>query len=150
MEIINILNNKATGGLFPDITILMDCAEDIGIKRALERNKDSLQEGQGRFEKEKMEFHYRVRQGYLTLADKNRDRYIVIDASKTVDEVERDIIKPDRLFRIRRHTERLEGFFIGGFQFKECKQDFQEKAVVIDIAYVAENSPHEILPLVEG
>lgn len=92
MEIINILNNKATGGLFPDITILMDCPEDMGIKRALERNKDSSQEDQGRFEKEKMEFHHRVRQGYLTLADKNKDRYFVIDAAKTIDEVEKDII----------------------------------------------------------
>jgi dTMP kinase len=93
MEIINILNSKATGGLSPDITILMDCPEDIGIKRALERNKDSLQEDQGRFEKEKMEFHQRVRQGYLTLAEENEDRYIVIDAAKSVDEVEKDIIK---------------------------------------------------------
>lgn len=93
MEIINILNSKATGGLSPDITILMDCPEDIGIKRALERNKDSLQEDQGRFEKEKMEFHQRVRQGYLTLAEENEDRYIVIDAAKAVDEVEKDIIK---------------------------------------------------------
>jgi len=93
MEIINILNNKATGGLLPDVTILMDCEEDVGIKRALERNKESSQEDQGRFEKEKMEFHRRVRQGYLTLADKNKDRYIIIDAAKTVDEVEKDIIK---------------------------------------------------------
>lgn len=93
MEIIDILNNKATGGLLPDITVLMDCEEDVGIKRALERNKDSSQEDQGRFEKEKMEFHHRVRQGYLTLADKNQDRFIVIDAAKPVDEVEKDIIR---------------------------------------------------------
>jgi dTMP kinase len=93
LEIINILNKKATGGLLPDVTILMDCEEDVGIKRALERNKESSQEDQGRFEKEKMEFHHRVRQGYLTLADKNKGRYIVIDAAKTVDEVEKDIIR---------------------------------------------------------
>ncbi|MFC1840964.1 dTMP kinase [Thermodesulfobacteriota bacterium] len=93
MEIINILNNEATRGLSPDITILMDCPEEIGINRALARNKDSSQEDQGRFEKEKMEFHHRVRKGYLTLAEENKDRYIVIDAAKPIDEVERDIIK---------------------------------------------------------
>jgi len=93
MEIIDILNNKATRGLSPDITILMDCPEDIGIKRALERNKISSQEDQGRFETEKMEFHHRVRQGYLTLAEKNKDRYIIIDSSKKVDEVEKDIMQ---------------------------------------------------------
>lgn len=92
MEIINTLNNKATGGLSPDITILMDCPEEVGINRALERNKDDLQEDQGRFEKEKMEFHHRVRHGYLTLAEENRDRFIVIDATKSVAEVEADII----------------------------------------------------------
>lgn len=93
MEIVNILNNKATGGLSPDITILMDCSEEVAIKRALERNKDSSQEDQGRFEKEKMEFHKRVRDGYLTLAEENKDRYIIIDAAKSVAEVETDIIK---------------------------------------------------------
>ncbi len=93
MEIIDILNNQATDGLVPDITVLMDCTEEIGIKRALERNKDSSQEDQGRFEKEKMEFHHRVRRGYLTLAENNRDRYIVIDASKPVGEVEMDVIR---------------------------------------------------------
>ena len=93
MEIIDILNNQATGGLMPDITVLMDCTEEIGIKRALDRNKDSSQEDQGRFEKEKMEFHHRVRRGYLTLAEDNRDRYIVIDASKPLGEVEMDVIR---------------------------------------------------------
>lgn len=92
MEIIDLLNHKATGGLLPDITILMDCPEETGIKRALERNKDTSQEDQGRFEKEKMDFHHRVRQGYLALSQKYSDRYIIIDASRPINAVEEDVI----------------------------------------------------------
>lgn len=91
MELIEFLNNQATAGLSPDLTILMDCPEDIGLKRALERNKIENLEDQGRFEKEKREFHHKVRMGYLTLAEKYRGRFRIIDASRSIDEVKKDI-----------------------------------------------------------
>lgn len=91
MELIEMLNNQATLGICPDLTILMDCPEDIGLRRALERNKNENLEDQGRFEKEKMEFHHKVRNGYLLLADKYKDRFRIVDASGTVDEVKKDI-----------------------------------------------------------
>ena len=78
-------------GVSPDLTILMDCPENIGLKRALERNKTQNLEDQGRFEKEKMEFHHKVRKGYLSLAEKYRDRFRIIDASRSIDEVKKDI-----------------------------------------------------------
>lgn len=92
MDLIRTLNEKATSGLSPDITILMDCPEDIGLKRALDRNRDQSMEDLGRFEKEKMEFHHRVRKGYLALAERYRERFYIIDASKSVAEVEQDIL----------------------------------------------------------
>lgn len=91
MELIKSLNRKASAGVKPDITILMDCPEEVGIKRALERNKNQNLEDQGRFEKEKMEFHRRVREGYLDLAQKCRDRFRVVDAARSVEEVKKDI-----------------------------------------------------------
>ena len=91
MELIEFLNSQATAGLSPDLTILMDCPENIGLKRALERNKTQNLEDQGRFEKEKMEFHHKVRKGYLSLAEKYRDRFRIIDASRSIDEVKKDI-----------------------------------------------------------
>ena len=91
MDLISYLNNLAAEGASPDLTILMDCPEDIGLKRALERNRIEDLEDQGRFEKEKMEFHRRVREGYLNLAEKYKDRFRVIDASRSIDEVKEDI-----------------------------------------------------------
>ena len=92
MELIDFLNRQASAGVCPDLTLLMDCPEDIGLKRALERNKIQNLEDQGRFEKEKMEFHRMVRGGYLELAEKYKDRFRIIDASRSVEEVKEDIL----------------------------------------------------------
>ena len=91
MELIGFLNSQAAAGVCPDLTILMDCPEDIGLKRALARNRTQNLEDQGRFEREKMDFHRKVRMGYLALAEKHRDRFRIIDAARTVDEVTGDI-----------------------------------------------------------
>ncbi len=91
MDLIGLLNNKAACGLCPDLTILLDCPENVGLKRALARNKKLDLEAQGRFEKEKLEFHRKVRNGYLALADSYKDRFRVIDASRSVDRIGKDI-----------------------------------------------------------
>ena len=91
VELIEYLNRETAAGVCPDLTILMDCPEDIGLKRALERNKLKNLEDQGRFEKEKMEFHRRVRNGYLALAEKHKARFRIINASGPVHEVRQDI-----------------------------------------------------------
>ncbi len=91
MKLIGFLNNQAASGIYPDLTILMDCPEDIGLKRALERNKNKNLEDQARFEKEKIEFHRKVRNGYLALAEKNKHRFRIIDASRNIEEVKQDI-----------------------------------------------------------
>lgn len=73
------LNRLASSGIKPDMTILLDCPTDLGLKRALERNRRFKNEREGRFEKEQIEFHYRVRRGYLALAKKEPDRVKRID-----------------------------------------------------------------------
>lgn len=98
MTLIKALNDKVTKGIQPDITFLLDCPADIGLKRALKRNKALFQEGQDRFEREKMDFHLEIRRGYLQLARQETQRFVVIDATLSPDEVERNIfrhIKPD-------------------------------------------------------
>ena len=91
MDLISFLNSLAAEGASPDLTILMDCPEDIGLTRALERNRTQDLEDQGRFEKEKMEFHRKVRGGYLNLAEKYQDRFTIIDASRSINEIKEDI-----------------------------------------------------------
>lgn len=82
------LNDVAVQGLWPDVTILLDVDPKVGLERANARN---TQEGktisEGRFEAESMAFHTSVREGYLSWASKYRNRFIVIDASRTPDEV---------------------------------------------------------------
>ena len=97
MKLIRALNDKVAQGIRPDITFLLDCSVDVGLDRALRRNKTVSQKDQDRFEREKMDFHMKVRRGYLELAHKEPKRFVIIDATMPKDEVEKNIfqhIKP--------------------------------------------------------
>ena len=97
MALIKTLNEKACLGLSPQITFLLDCPVEIGLQRAIARNKILLEEGQERFERESVEFHEAVRNGYLFIAREARERFIVVDGTLSEDELEHVIfqyIKP--------------------------------------------------------
>jgi len=81
------LNRVASEGIKPDLTFLLDCPTDMGLKRALRRNKKLRQEKEGRFEREKIQFHNRVRKGYLAIAKKEPDRVKVIDTRQGEEKV---------------------------------------------------------------
>jgi dTMP kinase len=81
------LNRVASEEIMPDITFLLDCPADTGLKRALRRNQMLRQEKEGRFEKEKIQFHHRVRRGYLAIAKDEPHRVKVIDTRLGEDEV---------------------------------------------------------------
>ncbi len=88
LDELRTLNAWATGGLIPDLTLLFDLPEDLGLSRALSRNDASAAlQDEGRFEGEDLRFHRRVREGYLTLARSEPLRYIVIDAQGTTDDI---------------------------------------------------------------
>jgi len=92
MDLILDLNNLVTRGLKHDITLLLDLQPETGIERALRRNNALTQDGQDRFEKEKMGFHKKVRNAYLEMSRRER-RFSVIDASLSEDAVEEEILK---------------------------------------------------------
>lgn len=76
------LNDIAVAGNWPDLTVLLDIEVEVGLKRALTRNiREGKASEEGRFEAEKMDFHTRVREGYLTWAAINKERIRVVDAS---------------------------------------------------------------------
>jgi len=77
------LNRWATGGLVPDLTILLDLSPAAGLGRR-ERSADRL-------EAEPAEFHQRVRAGFLALADAEPERYLVLDAIRPPAELSREI-----------------------------------------------------------
>ena len=84
------LNALATGGLVPDLTFLVDCAADVGLKRAWARINASAGAREDRFEKEELAFHRRVREGFLAIAGA-APRVKVIDGSREISTVHREI-----------------------------------------------------------
>jgi len=77
----------------PDRTLLFDIDAAVGLERARERNRAAgLDVTEGRFEDEAVEFHERVRAGYLELAAADAQRFRIIDASDTLDRVERSVL----------------------------------------------------------
>jgi dTMP kinase len=73
------LNHLSSQGVRPDVTFLLDCPSDVGLKRAIQRNRTLKQEKEERFEREEIQFHRRVRKGYLAIARKEPRRVKVID-----------------------------------------------------------------------
>jgi dTMP kinase len=80
------LNDWATEGLMPDLTLLYDIDEATGLARAHRRNA-AMEVDEGRFEAEDLRFHRRVREGYLAMAVAAPQRFKVIDGHGTIDEV---------------------------------------------------------------
>lgn len=82
------INDMATGGLMPDLTLLLDLPVHCGLERAGLRNRE---EGtvlsEGRFDAESLEFHERVRQGYRSLAAEEPERFAIIDAAQPPEDV---------------------------------------------------------------
>ena len=79
--------------LVPDTTLVFDIDVEIALTRARSRNLTSDQSHMGRFEAEEIDFHRRVRDGYLDLAAGDPSRYTVINGSGTPEEVHRRIMK---------------------------------------------------------
>jgi dTMP kinase len=73
------LSILATGGLRPDLTVLLDIPPEVGLSR--------LTGPADRLEAEAIEFHERVRQTFLDLASQSRERYVVLNATLTADQI---------------------------------------------------------------
>jgi dTMP kinase len=86
MNVIGTLDRIATGGLKPDLTILLDIDVETGLMRNRGANKVD------RLELEDIEFHKRVRNGYHELAKREPERIKIIDASGTMEEILQKII----------------------------------------------------------
>lgn len=90
--LLNSLNDVAVAGAWPQRTILLDLEAEQGLRRALARNlENDACVNEGRFEAEQLDFHSRVRQGYLALAGQHPRRFAVIDAAKDAAAVAEDV-----------------------------------------------------------
>ena len=84
-ETINQVISLATSGLIPDLTLFFDISVDEAISRTNSRSNDGEQKN--RMDSETIDFYERVRASYLQIAEGEPERFCVIDASGSTDEV---------------------------------------------------------------
>jgi dTMP kinase len=87
LDEVRTLSRWATQGLVPDLTVLLDLPPDVGLARARGRAVAD------RLESESLDFHQRVRQTFRALAEAEPDRYLVVDAQQTPEEIAAEIRK---------------------------------------------------------
>lgn len=78
------MDHLATGGIYPDLTFLLDVPVKAGLARARKRTR-----GQDRIESESIRFHERVRKAYLVLGNKSQDKTVKIDGNRPIPEVQK-------------------------------------------------------------
>jgi dTMP kinase len=86
------LNKWACRGVVPDVTFVIDCTPEVGLKRALTRiaaNETGPRED--RFEREDIEFHTRIRDGYLYLAKQEPARIKLVNGERDIDVIHKEI-----------------------------------------------------------
>src|SRR5262245_18961982 len=94
LGLLQSLNDISSQGIKPDITLLFDCPAEIGLSRTARRQSHTASgRNEDRFEREKIEFHERVRAGFLELARAEPNRFRIIDAARSAKEVGQEIKK---------------------------------------------------------
>ena len=78
LDLIKSITNEAIDGLIPSTTFLLDCDIDTCLSRI---NKKDRMENEGR------EFLIKVKNGFLKLANANKNRYVIVDANKNINEI---------------------------------------------------------------
>ena len=93
-EFIKLINDYSSLGIKPDLTLLFDLPVETGLRRATDRDnllKDASTTD--RFEKESMEFHNKVRNGYLDILKNEPARFRLIDADRGIDAIHQDALR---------------------------------------------------------
>ena len=87
LKLISNLYNLAVRNLQPNLTIILDLPAEVGLGRAKERGV-----GGTRYERMGLEFHRRLRNGFLSIANDNPERCTVIDASQSIEKISKNIV----------------------------------------------------------
>jgi len=83
LEMLRAITAFATAGLKPDLTLYLDIAPEEGLQR-----RQAGGEEWNRLDAETLDFHRRVRAGYMALIAQESERWVVIDAARSVEEVQ--------------------------------------------------------------
>ena len=87
INLIKQLNEIATEGIKPDITFLIDIPVEEGLKRIKQTRQAD------RIEDEDIQFHKRLREGFLKIAENEKDRIVVLDGLETPDNIFKKVIE---------------------------------------------------------
>jgi dTMP kinase len=91
-DFIRQMCDLSSDALKPDRTLLFDLPVDVGLRRALDRaSRAGNAPAEDRFEREALNFHERVREGYLYLARQEPERFRVIDGGKAITDIFREV-----------------------------------------------------------
>ena len=91
LKLLGELNRLASGGIQPNLTIVLDCPAAIGIARTRARASGGAR-GYDRFEGEQLDFHRRVREGFLAISRAEPSRVRVIDSTRELHTVTADVL----------------------------------------------------------
>ena len=92
LEAVTNLNKWVTEGILPTVTFIIDCPPEIGLKRALARiDTRTGSNKEDRFEREDIEFHKKVREGYLKLAKTEPNRIKIINGDRDIPVIHKEI-----------------------------------------------------------
>jgi dTMP kinase len=86
----------ATGGLQPDLTLFFDLPIEKAVLRAKSRTNDEAV--RNRMDSETTDFYRRVREAYLTIAEKEPKRFRIVEASRSVEEIRKSVMEIVRNF----------------------------------------------------
>lgn len=95
-ETIKQVIRLATGGLKPDLTLFFDLPVAVAVSRTTSRSNDG--EKKNRMDSETFEFYERVRASYLKIAAEEPERFRVVDASGSIDEVKAKVLQVIKAF----------------------------------------------------
>lgn len=90
LKLLGELNRLASDGMKPDLTIVLDCPVETGLDRTRRRARGDVRRPD-RFEGEEVDFHRRVRDGFLAIAKGEPRRVTVVDSARELDAVSADI-----------------------------------------------------------
>lgn len=92
-KILDTINSIEPFNIKPDITFLLDLDPETGLNRTFKDVKNGMRSAdQMRFENEKIEFHHRIRKGYLKIAESDPKRIKIIDANQNINDVTEQIL----------------------------------------------------------
>lgn len=98
LELARQMCRFASDELAPDRTYLLDVDSHIGIERSRKVHKDISPAGAvDRMEAQEIEFHLKVRQGFLDLAREDPDRFLLFDATSPIEEIHAGIVRDIKL-----------------------------------------------------